>query len=444
MSGKVYRTSPKGRSEAAREAGETDPPHDPSPPDRTQKIVFLGGLLLESQVEQIERDSRTGVQYAADALQRALLKGLTLYPDLDVHLVNVPYIGSYPKTYRKAWFPAVTDVLFGKVPVSGMGFFNLLIARDHSRRLAAYRGLAPVVQGTQECVIVVYSAHLPFIRAALDCRKINSKVRICAIVPDLIEHMGDYGPLRKILARHRGQAFRKFAGQIDYFVVLTQPMAEHMGIGPEKYAVIEGIFDPEPHMPVLSWSSEPGPIFIYTGTLAKRYGILDLLEAFSQIKVPAARLWICGTGDAQNAVEELARKDARVTYYGRVPRAEAIALQAKAHVMVNPRRPEGEFTRYSFPSKTMEYLASGRPVIMHWLPGIPEEYRPHLITPEVGDAQGLTEAMRQVAALPQAELRRMGAAGRDFILTHKTPRMQIGKLLAGLFPGWLGSPAGDD
>jgi len=112
--------------------------------------------------------------------------------------------------------------------------------------------------------------------------------------------------------------------------------------------------------------------------------------------------------------------------------------------MVNPRRPEGEFTRYSFPSKTMEYLASGRPVIMHWLAGIPEDYRPYLITPDTGDAQGLAAAMRRVAALPQAELRRIGAPGRDFVLTHKSPRVQIGKLLAGLFPGWRRSPAGDD
>jgi len=444
MSGKVTQASPSERSEAALVVDEKAQPHGAAVADRTKRVVFLGGLLLESQVQQIERDSRTGVQYAADALQRAILKGLALYPDLDVRLVNIPYIAAYPRLYRKAWFPAVTDVLFGTVPVSGMGFFNLILVRDHWRRTAAYRGLVPVVKGAQDCVIVVYAAHLPFIRAAMACRKINPDVRICVVVPDLIEHMGDYGPLLKLGVRHRSRAFRKLASQTDYFVFLTKYMAEQLGIGAEKHVVIEGVHDSEPGGPAVSWSDEPGPIFIYTGTLAARYGILDLLEAFSQLKVPAARLWICGAGDAQSAVEDLARRDSRVTYHGRVPRAQAVTLQGLAHVMVNPRRPEGEFTRYSFPSKTMEYLASGRPVIMHWLAGIPEDYRPYLITPDTGDAQGLAAAMRRVAALPQAELRRIGAPGRDFVLTHKSPRVQIGKLLAGLFPGWRGSPAGDD
>jgi|GEM_PF-93676 len=443
MSGTVTEAARNDAPERALVVGENEQPHPLVLPGQTKRVVFLGGLLLESQRQQIERHSRTGVQYAADALQRAFLKGLALYPDLDVRLVNVPYIAAYPRRYRKAWFPAVTDVLFDKVPVSGMGFFNLIFVRDHWRRTAAYRGLVPVVTGAKDCVIVVYAAHLPFVRAAIACRKINPDVRICVVVPDLIEHMDAYGPLLKLVVRHRSRAFRTLARQTDFFVFLTRYMADQLGIGPDRHVVIEGVHDPEPDAPAVSWSDEAGPIFIYTGTLAARYGILDLLAAFSQLEVPAARLWVCGAGDAQSAVEDLARRDPRVTYYGRVPRAEAVALQARAHVMVNPRRPDGEFTRYSFPSKTMEYLASGRPVIMHWLPGIPEDYRPYLITPDSGDAQGLAAAMRRVAVVPQSELRTLGAAGRDFVLTHKTPRVQVGKLLAGLFPGWRGSPAGD-
>lgn len=224
-------------------------------------------------------------------------------------------------------------------------------------------------------------------------------------------------------------------------MVLTAPMAERLGLGAGQYTVVEGIYDPQDEAGPPVWSEAPGPVFIYTGTLAARYGILDLLSAFARLDLPAAQLWICGDGDARTAVEDLARRDPRVTYHGRVPRATALALQARAHVMVNPRRPEGEFTRYSFPSKTMEYLASGRPVVMHWLPGMPEEYRNYLITPETGDADGLAATLRQVAALPQTELHRIGAAGRDFVLSRKTPRVQVGRLLAGLFPGRLANPA---
>ena len=284
-------------------------------------------------------------------------------------------------------------------------------------------------------MIIVYAAHLPFIRAALACRRVNPSFRVCIVVPDLIANMREHN--RGLLAwvnRYRGWAFRKFAQQSDFLVVLTKHMPEEIGIGPEKHVVVEGVYDPDDMAPSAPWPDNQGTIFIYTGSLAQRYGVLDLLKAFSRIESPTAQLWICGAGDAQGAVVALAARDPRVIFHGRVPRSEAKALQGKAHVMINPRRPDGAFTRYSFPSKTMEYLASGRPVLMHWLPGLPEEYRPYLVTTETGDEQGLEAAMRRMAALPSDELRLIGAKGRDFVLTHKVPSVQTRKIMDALFP----------
>lgn len=399
-------------------------------------MIFLGGMLLDSQAAMVERDSRIGVQYAADALQRGFIKGLSQIDDVEVSAVNLPFIGSFPRAYRKAWFPTAKDLLFGSVPLVGMGFFNLAIARDVSRAWSARLGLEKCAIADSDCAIVIYSADLPFLRAAIAFRRANPQVRLCLIMPDLIEHMGDYKGIQKLRANYRGRVFRNLTDHVDYYVVLTPHIAAELRIAPDRHAVIEGIHDPSSTDQAPDWSAETGVVFIYTGTLETRYGILDLLQAFARLEHPSARLWICGAGDAEPAVQAMARRDPRVTFHGRVPRARALALQARAHVMVNPRRPEGAFTRYSFPSKTMEYLASGRPVVMHWLPGIPEEYRPYLITPETGDAAGLAAAMHVVAARPTEELRRIGAAGRDFVLREKNPRVQVGKLLAGLFPGW--------
>ena len=403
------------------------------------EIIFLGGILLDSQIAEIEINSKIPLENAADSLQRSFLKGMVLNTSAELKLINIPFIGSFPRAYKKFMFPAVTDLLFGKIPVLGMKFNNIAVFRNWSRRRAAYRALNNIITTDKSAVIVIYSAHLPFIRAAISYRKKNTKTRICLIVPDFIQHMADYQGFRRVIAHREADRFESLLPEVDYFVTLTSHMAEKMNLRGKNYVVIEGMHDGEPDEFDNAWPGEAGPIFIYTGTLEKRYGILDLLAAFSQLKTPSAQLWICGDGDARAAVEDLARRDARVTYYGRVPRATALALQARAHVMVNPRRPEGEFTRYSFPSKTMEYLASGRPVIMHWLPGIPEEYRPWLITPETGDAAGLAATMAEVTARPTAELQRIGAAGRAFVLNQKSPRIQVGRLLDGLFPDRTGT-----
>jgi glycosyltransferase involved in cell wall biosynthesis len=398
------------------------------------KIVFLGGMLLESQSKQIESNAKANVQHAADALQKAMLRGIAAHQTVAASVVNVPFIAPFPLGDRTVWFPATLDILFDKIPVNGMGFLNLMVARLFDRFRAAFRGIREETTDQSDCILMVYSAHLPFLIAALAIRGMRTGIRICLILPDFPEFMRQGNLIYRIFAQLNRKIFYKLVPRVDYFVLITAAMATRLKISPEKYTVVEGIYDPISEVILPSVTNSAGLIFIYTGTLAAQYGILDLLIAFSQLEQPYARLWICGDGDAQSAVEVMARRDPRVIFFGRLPRSEALALQAQAHIMVNPRRPEGEFTRYSFPSKTMEYLASGRPVLMHWLPGIPEEYRPYLITPETGDADGLALTMQRVAALPDDELRRIGAAGRDFVLQHKNPRAQVARILDGLYP----------
>ena len=85
-------------------------------------------------------------------------------------------------------------------------------------------------------------------------------------------------------------------------------------------------------------------------------------------------------------------EDPRICYFGAVSPEEAARIRMRASVLVNPRTSEGRYTRYSFPSKTLEYLLGGRPVVAYLLPGIPEEYRSYLIVPSREDADALASA----------------------------------------------------
>ena len=67
-------------------------------------------------------------------------------------------------------------------------------------------------------------------------------------------------------------------------------------------------------------------------------------------------------------------QDPRVAYLGEIPRNKLLAYQKDADLLINPRINAGIFTRYSFPSKNMEYMSSGTPMVGYKLEGIPEEY----------------------------------------------------------------------
>jgi len=247
--------------------------------------------------------------------------------------------------------------------------------------------------------------------------------------------MGEGGTWRNIVVGVQNRIFNYFVPKIDYFVLLTAAMAERLGISSTRYTVVEGMFDETDLQPPLELKARSGGdrVFLYTGTLARRYGIMDLLDAFRRLDQPNVRLLICGEGDARDEVVASSQADARIEYLGQVTREEALNFQRRAHVLVNPRRPEEDFTRYSFPSKTLEYLAAGRPVIMHALPGMPSEYLEYILCPPTPDVAGLASALNDAAEMTEESLQTIGSAGRNFVLTSKSPVAQCKRIVDLIF-----------
>lgn len=394
-------------------------------------VIFLGGVFLPSQSEAILKHSQGVVQNAADALQKAFLRGFATHCGDNIQLVNLPFVGSYPRMYDTITFPGCEDTLPPGIRAYGEGFLNLRFLRFWSRLLSAFRGLRRASKDLEAPVVVVYSAHLPFLAAARLTRIVRRDVFLCAILPDLPEFMGVGGRLYTTYKTVESFLFRKLVRDFDSFIVLTDAMGKRIGISNEKRMVIEGIFDPQddPSSIETARGGDDAFTILYTGTLAARYGIVDLLQAFKDLDAPEARLWICGDGDTRPVIESMAGHEPRLQYFGQVPRARALELQREASVLVNPRRPEGEFTKYSFPSKTMEYLASGKPVIMHELPGIPPEYLKHLTIPTTPDAAGLAQALRAVLAMNRDQRATRGVQSRAFIISRKSPEAQVARVL---------------
>lgn len=406
-------------------------PQDSGP----RPVVFLGGLFLPERIDDIQRQSRGPVQFAADALQKAFLRGFATASDTPLSVVNLPFVGSYPARYRLLRFPGWSGTYPAGVTVEGRPFLNLPIIKYLSRFRSALTGLKAAIPPGSRATVVIYSAHLPFLAAARLLRRSRPGSDLCLILPDLPEFMGVGGRVYVFLKTIENILFRMLIADVDCFVLLTDAMGDRLGIPLARRVVVEGIFDPlEDEDAATTPSERPADEFpiLYTGTLAARYGVSDLIDAFEHLDRPEARLWICGDGDTRPRLEAQAARDARITYFGQVSRSQALALQRQAAVLVNPRRAEGEFTKYSFPSKTMEYLASGKPVVMHALPGVPNEYHDLLVIPRTQDAAGLAEVLDDLADRPAADLLELGRRGQAFVLNSKNPEKQVGKVIARL------------
>ena len=168
---------------------------------------------------------------------------------------------------------------------------------------------------------------------------------------------------------------------------------------------------------------------LYTGTLARRYGIMNLLHAFNKMQVANIKLVICGSGDCESEILKAAYSNPNIIFKGLIEREQILLLQRQATLLVNPRTSEGAFTKYSFPSKTMEYLASGTPTLLYKLSGIPNEYYDYCFTIESNNTvEHLSKEMERILSLDSDLLNNIGKKARGFILNEKNPRKQCEKI----------------
>lgn len=119
-----------------------------------------------------------------------------------------------------------------------------------------------------------------------------------------------------------------------------------------------------------SMMSLPDDYIAYLGPInQQKDGILTLVESFKEVsaKYPEMNLIIAGAGSPQEKIELLSlinelHLNARVHYLGRISSDEIPTLFRGATLLASCRTKSFQ-NKYSFPSKVVEYLASGKPVV---------------------------------------------------------------------------------
>ncbi|MCE3202841.1 glycosyltransferase family 4 protein [Paenibacillus sonchi] len=403
-------------------------------------ILFLGGLFPKDEEKLIYNKSKGVIQFAANILQWNIVNGLEKCLDKPIKLVNSIFVGSYPKYFKEIFVMSRSwkhrnDLNHFDINV---GFLNLFGIKQIWRgfSVSKYCKLWAKEVATREKVIIIYSMNTPFIYAAMKAKKANPNIHICLICPDLPEFMNTgkkRGFLFELLKSADRYIMNMLLEYVDSFVFLTKFMIERVDVRNRPWTVLEGIVNTDQLEGHFDLKKEPNQNkykrILYTGTLNKAYGIMDLLDAFQMLEDDSLQLWICGAGEAQIEVENLANTDKRVIYYGQVSHNEAVKLQHEADLLINPRNNEGEYTKFSFPSKILEYMLSGTPALIYKLPGIPDEYYDYLFTVDGKGAEAIASSIKHIFSQPYRNLTELGKRSREFVISQKNPSKQTWGIL---------------
>lgn len=341
---------------------------------------MICGVYAEENEQEVLSYTKGYVEQSANIFQRKLVRGI-LKNNIGYKIISAPLIGAYPMRYKKSRFNGFEKNCNQYEYVS---FNNIWGIRNISRAISLKKSIKSYLENEieEEFLILVYCPHTPFLDAAIYAKELKPKSKVCLIVPDLPQYMnlnesgrGLYDFFKKFDIRHMEQ----FIAKVDSFVLLTEPMKDVLRVGNRPYLVVEGIVDLDSfNVNAKSIVSDGIKRIVYTGKMNMKFGIKELVDSFMQIEDPDYRLILCGDGDARSYVEEKATIDTRIEYKGMVTALKAKEYIDMADVLVNPRPNNEEYTKYSFPSKNIEYLMTGKPVVAYMLDGMPKHYKDFL------------------------------------------------------------------
>lgn len=168
-----------------------------------------------------------------------------------------------------------------------------------------------------------------------------------------------------------------------------------------------------------TWPPPGGPrVAMYSGAINK-FGGVDLLIDASRKLAPESEVWITGKGMTPKLRHALASEPSRVKYFGFVGRETLEDLSRAATVFVNPR-PDDADSRSNFPSKLLEYLSYGKPVVSTITPGISPDYKGLLQVVEAENPLALAEAIE--CAFEVADDRSFRMRAKRFVADRSWPR----------------------
>lgn len=396
-------------------------------------IIYLGKFFPQKMLQTIKEDSKGKIGMSNHNFEMSILNGLCQQEGINLRCISCPGVFSYPHNNRKL-FTKCESYDYKNTHIDTAGFCNLVGIKEKCAARSCARLVADAANSFigEDVHIIINTPDIRLFDAVRMAEKKTkkhfTKTVIIPDIPSLVTAMDKQNPVKAYLLAKRDLRVMEYTTHSDGLVLLTEAMMDFVST-PIKHIVMEGIVDVDTMDKSDVVAVDGKKVILYTGTLRKIFGVMNLVNAFQMIPDKDAELWICGSGDSKGAIEQAAAKDCRIKFWGLVDSKTALEMQHKATILVNPRTSEGEYTKYSFPSKTMEYLLAGRSVIINRLPGIPEEYYDYAYTPKNESVEAFADCIMDVLHMNQKACEERATAGRRFIIEKKNSKMQMARVL---------------
>ncbi|MGV8898749.1 MAG: glycosyltransferase family 4 protein [Burkholderiaceae bacterium] len=375
-------------------------------------------------------------QMAAQKLESRYINGL-IESGCTINSISSFPASTYPGN-KKIFFEFYSKIISEHHKIFGAGFINLPGLKLLTRLFSVLILLFPIFtkNRTRPNFIVIYSLHQPYVIVGLILKFLFRK-KVYVIVPDLPMFMRTGSRSNVIVSwlKYFDEILlRQGSSLFDGATFICDSMREKLPVLAKNSIIVDGIVDRSASEKYLDTRSglgsfESKKIILYTGQLVESYGVLLLLRAMDYLPSDY-EIWIAGAGELTSEVEQASKQCHRLRYLGLLTSAEVTSAYDSATLLINPRLLDSEFVKFSFPSKLLEYLTSGVPVLTSRLPSIQEDLIPFLGFIDELTPVGIARAVQKICSDQYEDAISRAAHARNYVNESRSPIAQAQRFLS--------------
>lgn len=387
------------------------------------KVIYASCLMSECKMQKTFRNTTDYDGFQVQKFHRLLVEGFKLNNCKVAALTILPVTRSNTK---KKIYLEETEKNSGIIYHYPM-VINLPVIKHIFAIIASMFSFISIAKKNKDVVLIA------------DC--LNKSVALGSVLGAKIMKVPSVGivtDLPDMLLGKKDRINNWIVRLYDQYILLTEQMNDYIIANithkQKPYIIIEGMVDIDMGKKSISEQKKYSKkVCMYAGILDRKYGIEMLVKGFDKANIPDSELHIYGDGEYKDELLKVCKKNSNIKYFGLKPNSYIVKEQQKATLLVNPRPSDEEFTKYSFPSKNMEYMASGTPALMTRLPGMPEEYLEYVYILEDESIDGMAEKMKEILNLSKEENMEKGRKAKEYVLKKKSNINQAERVMK-----WLG------
>ncbi|MBS1158788.1 MAG: glycosyl transferase group 1 [Proteobacteria bacterium] len=176
-------------------------------------------------------------------------------------------------------------------------------------------------------------------------------------------------------------------------------------------------------------------VFLVAGTLNDENGIGLVIDYLNSVHDDFFEFHFYGDGVFVQKIKDLALVDKRVRYFGRVTKSLLNQRISAADFLVNLRDPNGVSSAYSFPSKLIDFMGAGVPVLSNFFPGLEKEYLDCMCVVDEFSVKEFSVAVNRAVKMSPSDRVALGISARELIKKNNNWEKIVDDFVCYVFEG---------